>query len=608
MEGTPELTMAGKGPLRQIIENFLVSNIPPLMWANVAKHVAEEFERETAADYREFLDYLLSIPKYPPQIRKVLEFTFKGKHQGGAVVLIGAVIGAIVAIVVGIVSPVFFIGQYAAQRLAQTWRFPLDLGFASYFRSPASRTIVLDHLKDQGMAPEAFPILEELFKRRVSDLDLIKLIFRDPDNIPDYHLELKKRGYDTEEINRAMEMGRAYPGPSDLLAWTVRDAFSPESVQRFQLDADLPDQWRIEARKLGLQDRFIEAAWAAHWEKVSPQQAFEMLHRLRPEKGGETFTDDDLDLLLKVQDIPPYFRNKLKAIAYNPLTRVDIRRMYHLGVLDLAGVYNAYLDDGYDKTHAAQLTEFTVKDVKDEYRSLTQGIILEAYRDKVFTREQAISQLEELRYASEDIAVIMAIEDFKQRKAEMNIVLDNVEAQYLAGELSNAGVYSALGSYNLEQHQIEFLIKSWDIKRNNKVTLLTVTQLEKLYERNIIELEDFRFQLSARGYSGDRLDWLIKLLEQEIQERAEDKAEKARKEQERLVTATKVKTYQVDKAELDVTIAEIELHIAEIKVARSGVTDATEKAKLATDIATLQADKEKQQLAIAELKRDTLQV
>jgi hypothetical protein len=48
-------------------------------------------------------------------------------------------------------------------------------------------------------------------------------------------------------------------------------------------------------------------------------------------------------------------------MAYVPLTRVDIRRMYALGIINEKEVNKAYQDIGYNTENAARLTAFTVK-------------------------------------------------------------------------------------------------------------------------------------------------------------------------------------------------------------------------------------------------------
>ncbi|GAH79863.1 unnamed protein product, partial [marine sediment metagenome] len=74
------------------------------------------------------------------------------------------------------------------------------------------------------------------------------------------------------------------------------------------------------AGKKGLSKEWSERYWAAHWNLPSPQQGFEMLHR-------GVINVSELNMLLRALDVMPFWRDKLTAIAFRRLTRVDIRRM-----------------------------------------------------------------------------------------------------------------------------------------------------------------------------------------------------------------------------------------------------------------------------------------
>ncbi|GAG78096.1 unnamed protein product, partial [marine sediment metagenome] len=86
----------------------------------------------------------------------------------------------------------------------------------------------------------------------------------------------------------------------------------------------------------------------------SPQQGFDMLHR-------GVISDDELNMLLRALDVMPFWRDKLTQIAFRPLTRVDVRRMYKQGVLTETEVYESYLIAGYNEQNAERMAEFTVR-------------------------------------------------------------------------------------------------------------------------------------------------------------------------------------------------------------------------------------------------------
>jgi hypothetical protein len=70
---------------------------------------------------------------------------------------------------------------------------------------------------------------------------------------------------------------------------------------------------------------------------------------------------DDLFMLLRALDIMPFWRDKLINMAYTLFTRIDIRRMYNIGVMNEGDVKRAYLELGYNDYNANLMTQFVIK-------------------------------------------------------------------------------------------------------------------------------------------------------------------------------------------------------------------------------------------------------
>ncbi|GAJ02949.1 unnamed protein product, partial [marine sediment metagenome] len=141
---------------------------------------------------------------------------------------------------------------------------------------------------------------------------------------------------------------------------------------------------------------WAERYWAAHWSLPSPQQGFEMLHR-----GVIGF--DDLNMLLRALDVMPFWRDKLVEIAYRPLSRVDVRRMFKLGVLDVKGVRKAYTDIGYNPYNADLMTEFTIEYVKEAPKKISTTDALSAYKNHLIEVGELRNMLTDAGIQAEDI-------------------------------------------------------------------------------------------------------------------------------------------------------------------------------------------------------------
>jgi hypothetical protein len=151
------------------------------------------------------------------------------------------------------------------------------------------------------------------------------------------------------------------PGAGDLVRFELREVFRPE-MRKEQLSPPPSEDFYKWMRYQGYDRYWADSYWAAHWELPSVSQAYEMFQRLRPGRvpPEHVFTEKDLRDLLKRLDILPAYHDRLIRIAYRPISRVDIRRMYRLGVLTEDGVKQAFLDLGYSPEDAEAMTRFTV--------------------------------------------------------------------------------------------------------------------------------------------------------------------------------------------------------------------------------------------------------
>lgn len=137
-----------------------------------------------------------------------------------------------------------------------------------------------------------------------------------------------------------------YPTISDVLRWSVRDIFDPEVVTLYGLDEPMPPLYPEWASKAGIPPDIAEKHWQSHFILPSLQVAAEAQRRrlwdiVDPEvypNPGET-DKNRLDAiwkgLFKAWDIVPKIAPIYERLAYNPIGRVDIRRM------DLFGLFSS---------------------------------------------------------------------------------------------------------------------------------------------------------------------------------------------------------------------------------------------------------------------------
>ncbi len=314
---------------------------------------------------------------------------------------------------------------------------------------------------------------------------------------------LARAGIREEERDAIKSLFWVLPTVSDLIRMAVREVFTPEIRERFGLDEDYPEAFDHYAKQVGLAPEWARAYWAAHWELPSLQMGYEMLHR-------GVITREELELLLRAQDVMPFWRDKLIAISYSPFTRVDIRRMYQVGVLSKEDVFRAYKDIGYDDWHAQKLTEFTLMGAAEEERDLTKTDILGGYRERMISREEAVSALVKMGYDEEEANFYLDREDYKAEKERRDTITKIWKELYITRRVSQNDVIRALSEINLPASQIDNLISTWDAEREAQLRTPTLSDLRRYYKKGIIDETTFRQELEVLGFSPRYIDWIVK--------------------------------------------------------------------------------------------------
>ena len=283
------------------------------------------------------------------------------------------------------------------------------------FQGKEQRSI-LEDISKADIHPDYASLYLDGVLTKPSSQDVIAYQLRQDPDLSYLSPELSKIGIHPYYHTLYKELAKPIPPVADIITMAVREAFTPEIAARFGQYEGLPAAYVEWVGKKGLTKEWAERYWAAHWSLPSPQQGFEMLHR-------GVINESDLSLLLRALDIMPFWRDKLIEISFNPLTRVDVRRMYGLGVLDKAGVLKAYKDIGYNETNANLMTEFTVRyqdaiKQREEERAeaakekrvvpWTNAQTLKFLKMGLITEDRARDELVALGYDEEHISVYFA--------------------------------------------------------------------------------------------------------------------------------------------------------------------------------------------------------
>lgn len=556
----------------------------------------DELEDEILDLYGPQLQQIRSNPDLPEWARDLLDRTTVKRHPIQLLALVPIILSLIVPILLALYEGPRQLISYLSLRLTHPFRLPFNIVLPAARRHPDKQAGLYNGLFDQGWTRDQIDLATEVAQQRASLDQYLLLYVRGELSFDQAKAELVKQGWANEDVELVQRLTQIIPGVQDLITMAVKEAFNEQFAQLTNTDSEFPGEFGIWAAKQGLSQEWAKRYWRAHWQLPSAQMGFEMLHR-------GIISKTDLDALLKALDYAPYWRDKLTGISYNPYTRVDIRRMYNIGVIDRDGVKRSYLDIGYDDTHAENLTKLTTSLAEDVDKQATLSQVLEFYTRGILSKSEAIDYILSLDYPKELATLYLTDADLKKSDATKAKRIVPIHKLYVGGEIGYAQASTRLTALGYTGGEIQQYLDDWSLERESKVDRPSASQLEGLLRQDIIQESDYRTGLEALGYQNNVIDWLTKSTLATKAEDARKTAQAARTEQERLRTAKAKSDYAVSKAGLDVTEAEISVGVAEtqtamserraqyqadINLAKSAVTPATLQRQAADDLAALQ--------------------
>ncbi|GEM_PF-3473183 len=392
-------------------------------------------------------------------------------------------------ILLGILEPMLSPGELAQAVIRKT------IDYSDYY----------ELMSMQGFSAEQAKQILSLYQSLLGIGECKELLLRGEISEKEHDERLQKLGFQQNDINLIKKLYYYIPSPSDLIRMAVREAWNEEVAKHFGYDEDFPEEFAEWAEKQGMSREWARRYWRAHWDLPSPTMGYEMLHR-------GIITEEELDMLLKTADYPRFWREKLMKLSYSPYTRVDVRRMYQMGILSKEDVFKAYKDIGYDDEHAENLTQFTVAGASQSERDLTKSEILKGYRYKLLTAEETKEALMKMGYDEEEAEYYIALEDYNEEKERKEDIIKRTKTEFTKGIIDRNEVYKRLGEINLQSKEIDYYLSIWDTSRQAKPMQPSLADLKSFFKTRVIDENTFREELSNLGYSDKYINWYVKAL------------------------------------------------------------------------------------------------
>jgi len=335
--------------------------------------------------------------------------------------------------------------------------------------------------------------------------DMIRWRLRTDPNLTEIEKDLRRLGVHPEYIKVFKDLSFPVPPVGDMITMAVREAFTPDIAARFGQYEDYPADLTRFAAMNGISEDWTKRYWAAHWSLPSPQQGFAMFQR-------GIITQEELNLLLRALDIMPFWREKLTNLAYNPLTRVDVRRMYALGVLSEEEVEKAYKDAGYSDENARRLRAFVVKDTIRSQSGMTVSKIITAYKQGLTDRNSAFATVSALGVRPQNVSDILDAADKQLQWQQTKDAIAAIGNEYKQDIRNEQQTREALVGLRLSGNKINNLIARW--KKDGitaHATLWTKADVVSMLKKKLISVARANTELGLLGFNAERSQVLIRL-------------------------------------------------------------------------------------------------
>jgi hypothetical protein len=433
-----------------------------------------------------------------------------------AAILGGALLGGSVA---NMFPPLTRWAQHGMNRLWSNEIIPVNDAVEAYYRGIIDKKQFDYELESTGLNADRRDWLVALRLQLFNVVESVILWRREEITDEDLNGRLIRLGIPENDMPLWVKFTETRPSVQDVITFAVREVYSPQIAEKFGQFEGADEVATVADKDLkaaGISPETLRKYWAAHWQLPSVQMGFEMLHRA-------VITNDELKLLMRALDIMPFWRDKLIEISYQPLTRVDVRRMHKLGVVDDAALLKCYKDIGYNEENAQRLADFTklynadpetseeTKTDRDRasWKDLTKSDIVGGYSDGLFDLAEARTGLYNLGYSDDESDFLLSRADYDTEKDSVNKLISAYHTAYIGNTMSYNEIIDKLSALNLTGKRIENLFNVWDIERSVRTQKPTKAEILSFLRQGIIDKETAVSELLGMGYPQRYVDWYM---------------------------------------------------------------------------------------------------
>lgn len=398
-------------------------------------------------------------------------------------------------------------------RSAQPMRLPVGDSIRAQRRGFWGIARTAEELSEVGYSPERQFILQQLDTEQLQVQEVLNLWLRGLIESPELDIRLAKLGFRAPDIQSLRTLAFPIPSVQDLIQMAVREVFSPEIAEQFGQFDEIPEEYTTWTRRQGLSEFWSRNIWAAHWVLPSIQMGFEMLHRGK-------INEKELGDLFVAQDVMPFWRDKLAAISFKLITRVDIRRMHAVDVLSDQEVFDSYIELGYNDDKAQKLTDLVLKITaarrapkSDRERDLTRADIIGLFDSRLIGKPEALQALGEIGFDENESGLLIARAEIKmivsERRSRKELIFD----RFRVGTLTFEQAQDSLVELSLTSIELDQAITDLLLLRERRLTLPTKADFDRFLTKDLIKAAEYEDGMRLLGYAEHWIALYLQLLD-----------------------------------------------------------------------------------------------
>jgi hypothetical protein len=339
-------------------------------------------------------------------------------------------------------------------------------------------------------------------------------------------------------VDLARWLQKPIPGVSDLIHFQVREAFDERVSAKYGYDEEYPKELETWLGKQGLDYRLDEwpnvqdqppltwgqIYWRAHWQTPSPTQAYQMLVLCRPDRARRVAADwakifpglgvkaEDLVVtptevrdLLKIADYPRFWRDRLMALTYSPLTQRYLQQSRTDLVDDPVPLVERVQDLGFLPTEAQVIAQMIERRAAIARANSGIGLspkeAVRLYIDGLATRQQVEATARALGLAPAAANAYVARADVLRNAARTRRALSLLRRAYVRRLIDWATVLRYTRLLRIDEQVVQNLEAEWTIERELTSRRRTAADLLRDWEWGVIGRDQLIDELVALGYT-----------------------------------------------------------------------------------------------------------